>query len=289
MNTTTLTTDPITPDPFHTAPPVNSHVSTGAEATLDVSSDRRPAFVELVRTELRKMRDTRSGLAVIGTIAALTVGIPIIMLVVLATGGVDSMAYFDFVNGAEPGVRLLLPVLVVLLVTSEWSQRSAMTTFALVPDRARIISAKFVAALTATAISLAAVLMVAAVANLASSAFGNEPLVWNIDWTSFGTYGLTYLFDTLLAFALGVALLSSAGALVGYFIVQLGVSTLLFGAQQVSWLRSLVPWVDPGAVMQVDFQPTVGSNWAHLAVSSLIWIGIPMAIGIRRVLTTEIK
>jgi ABC-2 type transport system permease protein len=43
-------------------------------------------------------------------------------------------------------VGVLLPVLGVLLVTSEWSQRTAMTTFALVPRRFRVLTAKPLAA-----------------------------------------------------------------------------------------------------------------------------------------------
>ena len=41
---------------------------------------------------------------------------------------------------------ILLPVLGILLVTSEWSQRTAMVTFTLEPSRSRVIAAKFVVA-----------------------------------------------------------------------------------------------------------------------------------------------
>ena len=41
-------------------------------------------------------------------------------------------------------MSLLLPVMGILLVTSEWSQRTDMTTFALEPHRSRVIMAKLV-------------------------------------------------------------------------------------------------------------------------------------------------
>ena len=43
-------------------------------------------------------------------------------------------------------MSLILPVLGILLVTSEWSQRTGLTTFALVPQRERVIVAKLIGA-----------------------------------------------------------------------------------------------------------------------------------------------
>lgn len=255
--------------------------------SIDISSDRRPSFSVLVKTELRKMRDTRSGVALISVIVGSMIAIPIFLLILVATG--SRFVFSDFAAAAEVGARLLVPVLVVLLVTSEWSQRSAMSTFALVPDRGRVLSAKFAAALGATLTAFVAVITVAAAANLTSGLFGNGPVTWDTSWTALGTDGLGYLFDSLLAFALATALLSSAAGLVAYFIIQLAVPAMLFGASMVDSLRPIVVWIDPGAIVEVDFEPTVGSNWAHLAVASLVWIGIPLAVGVRRVLTTEIK
>ena len=48
--------------------------------------------------------------------------------------------------GLQPAA-VLLPVLGILLVTSEWSQRTGMITFALVPVRSRVLGAKLIASL----------------------------------------------------------------------------------------------------------------------------------------------
>ena len=40
---------------------------------------------------------------------------------------------------------VLLPIVPILLMTSEWSQRTALSTFALVPVRERVIGAKLLA------------------------------------------------------------------------------------------------------------------------------------------------
>ena len=40
---------------------------------------------------------------------------------------------------------ILLPIIGILLVSSEWSQRTALITFTLVPKRMRVMSAKIAA------------------------------------------------------------------------------------------------------------------------------------------------
>ena len=44
-------------------------------------------------------------------------------------------------------MNILLPVLGIMSVTSEWSQRTAMVTFTLEPSRSRFLAAKFVGTL----------------------------------------------------------------------------------------------------------------------------------------------
>src|SRR5690349_16905787 len=95
----------------------------------------------IVAVELRKMFDTRSGFW-------LMIGMGVSAL--LATAAVvlwapdSSITYDSF--GAAIGIpmTLLLPVMAILSVTSEWSQRSGLTTFTLVPRRGRVILAKVV-------------------------------------------------------------------------------------------------------------------------------------------------
>ena len=60
-------------------------------------------------------------------------------------------------------ITLLLPIVGILLVTSEWSQRTAQVTFTLVPRRGRVLAAKVSASvvLALVAFALALVLAVA--------------------------------------------------------------------------------------------------------------------------------
>jgi uncharacterized integral membrane protein len=104
----------------------------------------RPAIPlkTLVSVELRKMTDTRAGLWLligVGAIVALVLGIAV------ATGDAGTREFTNLVALAQLPLGILLPVLGVLAATSEWSQRTVLTTFSLVPSRSSVISAKVLA------------------------------------------------------------------------------------------------------------------------------------------------
>ena len=120
----------------------------------------------LVKVELRKMFNTRSGfwmLISIGVLSPISAG----SLLVL---GLDSdVTYQNFVRASGFPMSVILPIIAILAVTGEWSQRSGLTTFTLVPSRERVTGAKAIATLL---VGLGAVSVTFAV-----GALGNATLV----------------------------------------------------------------------------------------------------------------
>src|SRR4051794_9328000 len=104
----------------------------------------RPGLGRLVAVELRKMVNTRAGFWLQVAMVALTVVVVIARLLVGAATDHTFQAVLD--AGLQPSA-ILLPVLGILLVTSEWSQRTGLITFTLVPVRSRVLGAKLVASL----------------------------------------------------------------------------------------------------------------------------------------------
>ena len=104
----------------------------------------RPRFGRLVAVELRKMVNTRAGF----WLQLATVAITVLAVIVACVVGDPADPTFQSVLnvGLQPAA-ILLPVLGILLVTSEWSQRTGMITFALVPVRSRVLGAKLIASL----------------------------------------------------------------------------------------------------------------------------------------------
>ena len=108
------------------------------------AADRRPSLGRLTLVELRKMTDTRAGFWLLLSTVLITAAA--VILVVIVADAPD-LSLKDMVGLAVQPASLLLPIIGILLVCSEWSQRTAMITFALVPDRSRVMVAKLLAAL----------------------------------------------------------------------------------------------------------------------------------------------
>src|SRR5690349_18996390 len=83
------------------------------------------SLLTLTRVELRKLADTRSGLWLLIAIALAAAGTAAILLTAGDAGEQNFAGLFVF--GLVPG-SVLLPVLGILSMTSEWSQRTALTT-----------------------------------------------------------------------------------------------------------------------------------------------------------------
>jgi len=250
--------------------------------TLDVSSTRPVPFSRLVQVEMRKMADTRAGMWLLIAIAAITV--VIITIFFFASDQADR-TFFNFLGVTATPQGFLLPVLGILLVTSEWGQRTTLTTFALNPVRGRVIWAKVVAALIA---GLAAIVIAVAVA-AAATAVGGAPGAWDsVGFDEFWKFGLLQVSGVLQGLAFGLIFLNSAAAIVTYFILPTAFTIVasLWGA-----LEKTAPWIDLGTSQPPLFSgdPVSGEQWAQLATSSAIWIVVPFLAGLWRVLRAEVK
>ncbi len=254
-------------------------------------ADIRPVpLARITAVELRKMFDTRSGFWLIASIA---------ITAVLATAGVilfaprDQLTYSTFATAIRFPVVIILPLIAILAVTSEWSQRTGLTTFTLVPHRNRIIAAKAISSVAIAIAAMALTFVVGAVGNILGAAVTDTALVWDVTITQCLYYVLGMILSLLIGFMLGVLLRSSTGAIVAYFVYTFLVPTLLgLLATSQQWFHDLQPWLDfqfaQGGLFIFDKSLT-GEQWAQIGVSGIIWLVIPMVIGLRLVMRTEVK
>ena len=247
-------------------------------------------LTRITADELRKMFDTRSGFWLIASIAITSL---------LATVGVvlwaadPDLTYSTFATAIRFPVVIILPLIAILAVTSEWSQRTGLTTFTLVPHRSRIITAK---AISSVAIAVAAMVLafaVGALGNLIGAAIRGVPLVWDVSLTQCWYYVLGMVLSLLMGFMLGVLIRASTGALVAYFIWTFLVPTV-FGllAQSQHWFHQIQPWVDiqfAQAGLFVFAHALTGKEWAQIAVTGVAWLLVPLLVGLRLVMRTEVK
>jgi ABC-type transport system involved in multi-copper enzyme maturation permease subunit len=261
-----------------------------APTTLDVSQTASIPFGRLVRVELRKLADTRAGRWLLISIAAITLLVLIIQLAVVL--GQDLHPEFiDFLQGMNTPMGVLLPVLGVLSVTSEWSQRTAMVTFTLEPSRGRVIAAKFVSILLISVLALVIGVILGALGNVLYGAFSGNDVVWGSAGKFAFFYLLLYVFGMATGFAFGALFLNSPAGIVIYFVYSFVLPTIFaIAAALMNWFERLQPWIDFNFSQSPLIDGTIeGQDWAKLAVSGVIWLVVPLAVGVWRIRRAEVK
>jgi ABC-type transport system involved in multi-copper enzyme maturation permease subunit len=258
--------------------------------TLDVTGTPGIPFGRLLLVELRKSVDTRAGRWLIGITIAAVLLAEAIYMTVAATKDL-SAGYGDFVAGAAFVSSFLLPILGIMLVTGEWSQRTAMTTFALEPRRMRVIWAKLLAGVSYTAFIIAVALVLGLVCNLLYAAIQTQAPDWTFGWAGFAGFLLTQTFAMLGGFALACLFLNTPTAIVIFVVYKYVLPGLLaLGAALMGWFNSLEPWIDfQSAQAELYDLPLTGGQWGHLAVSGIIWLLVPLVIGLWRIERAEVK
>ena len=93
-------------------------------------------FGRLVRVEWGKATDTRAARWLLIAVAATTVGL--MLAPVFSPSSIDQ-SYTSYLGFAAVALSILLPVVSILTLTSEWSQRTALATFTQEPRRMRIV------------------------------------------------------------------------------------------------------------------------------------------------------
>ncbi len=242
----------------------------------------------LVGVELRKMFDTRSGFWLMASILITSV-LATAAIIVFAPD--DQQTYDNFAAAVGIPMTVILPIIGILAVTSEWSQRSGLTTFTLVPHRGRVLWAKFIAAVGVGVAAMFVALVVGALGTLVGSLVTGLDPVWNVSVTEFALIVLGSVLGMLFGFMLGVLIRNSAGAIVAYFVYSLVLPPLVqLLAANATWFADVQPWVDYADARNMLFNGSVTSEqWQHLAVSGTIWFLLPLAVGLLIVRRSEVK
>ncbi len=256
---------------------------------LHVGDTRPIPFWRLVRVELRKSYDTRAGFWLLATIALVVLAAEVIAVAVTAVQD-EPMEFGDFVGTAAFLTSFLLPVLGIMVVTTEWSQRTAMVTFALEPRRALVIAAK---ALVGVLLTLATVVVSIAIGFVANLTYGliTGQTDWTFGWSDFAAFLITQVLAMLGGFALAALLLNTPAAIVVFFVYKWVLPGLFaLGAALMGWFDSLRPWIDFQSAQNVIWEMSgTPEEWLQLVVSGIVWLVVPLLIGIRRVLRAEVK
>jgi ABC-2 type transport system permease protein len=257
--------------------------TTYAQPMTRAARTRRAPLRRLTMIELRKMADTRAGIALLG----ITALIAVVMMFVLAfaTKTSDRNLSTIFRSMLMP-VGLLIPVLGILAATSEWSQRTALTTFTLVPQRERVAAAKACAVSLLAVIETVICLGTAVIATALAASRGHGVETWNLTGQVLGAGFLSMLVPMLIGLAFGFAVLNSPLAIVLYFVLPT-VLQILGGT--IHALEKPLRWFDSSALSRLTDDHVTGHDWAQFGVTVLIWLVVPMVFGLTRLMRQEVK
>ena len=285
MSTTVLS--PADAADHHTAAP-DKPASPSPAAGRGRGAAARIPLQRLVGVELRKMFDTRSGFWLMASIVITSV-LATAAIIVFAPD--DQLTFDNFAAAVGAPMTVILPMIGILAVTSEWSQRSGLTTFTLVPHRGRVLGAKFLAAVGVGVVSMVVALLVGVLGTVVGSAIAGVDPVWDVSASHFGLIVVGSVLGMLFGFMLGLLIRNSAGAIVTYFVYTLVLPPLLgLLAANQKWFADLQPWADYGYAQRPLFDGSLTSaQWQHLAVSGFIWFLVPLAIGLAVVRRAEVK
>ena len=254
------------------------------------AADRPIPLARVVEVELRKMFDTRAGFWLMASIGILSL---------LATGAVilfapdEALTFETFGSAIGYPMAVILPIIAILSVTSEWSQRTGLGTFTLVPHRGRVILAKAVAAVGIGVVSMAVAFAIGALGNVVGTAITGTPTIWDVSALEVGYIVLGNVLGLMIGFAVGLLFRSSPAAVTAYMVITFVAPALTeLLASAADWFADVRGWVDPNYAQSPLFSfggAMTGTEWAHLGVAMAIWLVLPLLAGLRMVMRSEVK
>jgi ABC-2 type transport system permease protein len=245
-------------------------------------------LTRVVAVELRKMFDTRAGMWLMASIliAALVSTVATVMF-----APASDLTYYTFAKAIGFPMTVILPIIAILAITGEWSQRTGLTTFTLVPHRARVISAKVVASVLVGVTSMLIAFVFGVAGNLVGPAIRGTDRVWDVSFVHGLGIIIGSLISLLMGTMLGILFRSSPVALVAYFVISYLLPTVfgLLAASQDGF-ENVRRWVDLNYAQSFLFDSTLsGAQWARLAVATTLWLVLPALLGLRLLMRSEVK
>lgn len=243
-----------------------------------LSTPRPIPFSRLVQVEWAKATDTRAARWLLGLVALSTVGLMAVAIVVPKR---FDQSYAGYLEVASIGQVILMPLVAILMLTSEWSQRSIMTTFTQEPRRIRVVNAKLVVSLLLGG-SAALFGGVVTAAGLGIAAASGRALEANLSVGIIAGYLLYLLLNVLAGAAFGASVQNSATAIAAYFALNVAVALL---GEVFNFIGN---WIDT----ETTWNWVLDNDWSghvpQILFSIVLWVAVPLIAGVVRTIRRDV-
>jgi ABC-2 type transport system permease protein len=237
-------------------------------------------FSNLFRAEWHKVLSTRAARWLLAGTCALAVAAEAVPAVFTHDVTQDRAT---FLTWSALGMSRLLPFVLMLAMTSEWSQRTALTTFTLEPRRGRVLAAKIASGLLlAVACGLFA-FVVATITVLSLHSAGHH-VATGWDWSEIAGFALFMVLTSAIGIAFGAALHNTAAAIVTYFVLGASISLLMIPA-----LAKAGNWINTTQVFGWMLSGQWSGHVAEMAVCASLWVLLPLTVGTIRTICRDIN
>jgi ABC-type transport system involved in multi-copper enzyme maturation permease subunit len=236
-------------------------------------------FGRLVRVEWGKATDTRAARWLLIAVAATTVGL--MLAPILSPASIDQ-SYTSYLGFAAVALSILLPVVSILTLTSEWSQRTALATFTQEPRRMRVITAKITVSLM-LGFGAAVFGGLVTAAGLGAAAASGRTLDANLNAGLLVAFLLYVVLNVMTGVALGALVHNSAAAIVASFVLPIGFALLGRASHLVA------DWLDYSTAFNWLLNGEWSGHASQILVSMILWVAIPLVAGLVRTVRREIN
>jgi hypothetical protein len=228
---------------------MNRPVSAAEPAPLEAPTGI--PFAGLLRVEWGKATDTRAARWLLALVALSTIGL---MLRPLLAHDVEQ-SFTSYLGFAGAGVTIMLPVVAILTLTSEWSQRTVLTTFTQEPLRIRVVLAKVAVSVLLGAAGALFGLLVTVAALAVAAGMGRHA---DVD--------------------------PSVGLILGFALFVLPMTFVLTG-HAVAFVQE---WIDSTTTFNWVLLGEPGGHWPQITAATLLWVVAPLTAGLVRTVRREI-
>lgn len=257
--------------------------------------DARPKPVTLgrvVAVEFRKFFHTESlrmlMCACLALIGAMAIGLGLgytTMFLDVETGQPVYVPWLTSATAIRLLVQLVFPALIIVPVASEWTTRSVMTTFTLVPQRGMVVGAKAIVATVVTIVGYGLIAGMALLTTWTARLTNDIPLtgMW-ADWGEVGCEFTVWFLTMASAFALALVVHNSALSIA----IVIGAPMVLQIISQLGEsLMKATEWLNLQTSAALTFQSDDATGVWKLVVATAFWVVLPLVFGTLRTLRRE--